>query len=147
MMLNLNRCVYLATLMAAVIVIGPGASQGAPKAENAKSAEAKVKRPRLPNYYAGVITEAQREKINAVQDQFSTQLREKRAEVKALAEQQDAAIEKVLTPAQRKQVEEARATAKAKRQARAKQDAAEADAKNAEAEAKKETKTKSAEKS
>lgn len=83
----------------------------------AQKAEEKVRRPRLPNYYAQVVNDEQRAKINEIQDEYQPQLAKLRDELKTLVEERDAAIEKVLTADQRKQVDTLRAEAAAKRRA------------------------------
>jgi hypothetical protein len=83
----------------------------------AKKVAAKQPGVRLPPHFASVVTEEQREKILAVQEEYASQLREKRQELKAVVEKRDAAIMKLLKPEQRKQVEQAREEAKARRAA------------------------------
>jgi Spy/CpxP family protein refolding chaperone len=68
----------------------------------------------LPKYYAKVITEAQRAKIYAIQDQYDPKIDALAAQLKALKAQRDEKVKAVLTPEQQKQVEDATAKAKKK---------------------------------
>lgn len=81
---------------------------------DALNAAAKRGRHVLPKHYAKVVTEAQREKIYAIQDQYDPKIDALAAQLKALKAQRDEKIKAVLTPEQQKQVEEATAKAKKK---------------------------------
>jgi hypothetical protein len=87
------------------------------KAESAAEAKQAPRKPRLPNYFSKVVTEEQRAKITAIQEEYFPQLETKRGELKALNTKQDAAIQKILSKEQWEQIETLRAEAKAKRQA------------------------------
>lgn len=82
----------------------------------AQKAEAKKQRTaRLPAHYAKVVTDEQRSDIYAIQEQFEPKLAKARAELKAVVDERDAAIEKVLSAQQRKDVAKLRAEAEERR--------------------------------
>jgi hypothetical protein len=114
------RAVCILSLSASAMLLGFVASASAQKAGKETEATEAAK-PRLPNHYAAVVTDEQRTKINAIQLDFAPRIEAKRNELKALVSQRDAAIEKVLSAEQRKEVEKLRAEASAKRKARAKE--------------------------
>jgi spermidine/putrescine-binding protein len=80
-----------------------------------KAEEKKQRTTRLPAHYAKVVTEEQRSDIYAIQEQFEPKLAKARAELKALVDERDAAIEKVLSAQQRKDVAKLRAEAEERR--------------------------------
>lgn len=85
------------------------------KAEARKAAAddktAGKRRGQVPPYYAKVVNDAQREKIYSIQAEHNAKIEQAQAQVKALTEARDAAIEGVLTPEQREQVAKAKAEA------------------------------------
>ncbi len=81
----------------------------------AQKAADKARRQRLPNYYAQVVTDEQREEIYTIQDEYTPQITKLRQQLKTLIEKRDGAIEKVLTAKQRQEVEKLRADAAARR--------------------------------
>jgi hypothetical protein len=102
----------------------PAASEKpATKKDKAKKRTAKKpvvdneQRPPMPAHFAKVVNDEQREKIIAILQEFAPQIEQKRAELKALTDQREAALFKVLTPQQRRQVEELRAQSQANRAA------------------------------
>lgn len=114
------RTACILSLSASAMLLGFVASASAQKSGKETEA-AEAPKPRLPNHYAAVVTDEQRTKINAIQLDFAPRIDAKRSELQALVGQRDAAIEKVLTADQRKEVEKLRAEAAAKRRARAKE--------------------------
>ncbi len=106
--LRVGSVLILATL---ALTVGYAASASAQKA-----AEEKERRPRLPNYFARVVTEDQRTKINAIQEEHAPQIARLREELAAAIEKRNAALEKVLTAEQRKEIARLRAEAAARRQ-------------------------------
>ena len=70
------------------------------------------RRSRLPAHYAQVVTEQQREKISQIQEEYRPKIEALNAQLKALKKEQDDKIAAVLTPEQKKQIEEAAAKAK-----------------------------------
>ena len=101
-------------LMLAVAAMTLGYSSTA----TAQKAATKARKPRLPNYYAKVVTDEQRTEINTIQEEYAPQIAKLRAELDSLLEERDAAVEKVLTAEQRKEVAKLRAEAAARRQSR-----------------------------
>jgi|GEM_PF-3430609 len=107
------------------------AQKEAAKADS-KVPEAKKTTRRLPNFFADLVDGVQKEKIYAVQDQYTPQIDALTAQVKALQAKRDADIEAVLNAEQKAKLEKARAEAKAKAAERvAARKAAEAKAGNA----------------
>ncbi len=76
-------------------------------------------RPRLPAYYARVVTEEQRQKIYDIQRQYHPRIAALRKQLEALEAERDAKIEAVLTPQQKAELEKIREEAAAKRKASA----------------------------
>ncbi len=94
------------------------AQDAAPAAAAEKPAAAPAKKARagqLPPYYGEVVDDAQRQKIYAIQAEFNAQIKALQAKLDALKKERDDKIAAVLTPEQRKQVDDLRAVAKAKR--------------------------------
>jgi hypothetical protein len=90
------------------------------KAEaKAAAPEAKKVTRRLPNFYGDLVDGTQKEKIYAVQDQYTPQLDALTAQIKALQQKRDAEIEAVLNAEQKAKLEKSRADAKAKAAERA----------------------------
>jgi Spy/CpxP family protein refolding chaperone len=67
---------------------------------------------RLPAHYAHVVTDAQRETIYKIQEAYQPKIDALQSQLNALKTERDEKIKAVLTPEQRKQVEEAAAKAK-----------------------------------
>jgi len=102
--------------MGSVLVLAALAlSAGYAASASAQKAVEKERRPRLPNYFAKVVTDDQRTEINTIQEEHAPQIMKLRAELDAAIEKRDAAIEKVLTAEQRKEVAKLRAEAAARR--------------------------------
>lgn len=74
----------------------------------------------LPPYYRDVIDGLQREKIYEIQKQYDAKIDALEAEAKALRDKRDAEIAALLSPEQKKRVQELAAEAKNKRDADAK---------------------------
>ncbi len=106
-----TRPLLVFTLGLAALVAGFATLHAAEEAESGT----KARRLRLPNYFAKVVDDEQRAKIHDIQLEYASQIEAKRAELEALVDERDTAIDKVLTPAQRKEVERLRAAAVAKR--------------------------------
>jgi hypothetical protein len=107
----------LAVLVALLGTVGVQMAVAQKKAESAATEKEAPRKPRLPNYFAKVVTDEQRAKITAIQEEYFPQLQTKRDELKALNSKQDAAIQKILSKEQWEQIEMLREEAKAKRQA------------------------------
>lgn len=85
--------------------------------EGQPSGTAKPKKPcgQLPAYYAKVVTPEQREQIIKIQEEYQPRIEALEAQLRALINERNEKIEAVLTPEQKKQIEEAKAAAKAKK--------------------------------
>ncbi len=100
---------------------GAWAQEGAAKAPAAAKAEAPGRRARagqLPPYYREVVSEEQRQKIYAIQAEYNAQIAELEAKVAQLRKERDSKIEALLTPEQKKKIDDLRAAAKSKRDSR-----------------------------
>lgn len=84
-------------------------AQDAPAAPRAKP------RGRLPSYYARVVTPQQKEQVYSIQGEYEQKIDALEAQIVALEKQRDEAIRSLLTPEQRKQIDELSAAAEAKR--------------------------------
>jgi hypothetical protein len=87
---------------------------------------------RLPNYYADVVTEKQREEILKIQEEYKPKLDALQAQLDALKKERNEKISGVLTADQKKKVEDAEAAAKAKKKTDEKKDEPAKPAENAE---------------
>jgi Spy/CpxP family protein refolding chaperone len=72
---------------------------------------------RLPAHFGKVVDESQREKIYDIQKEYGPKIKALREQLDALLNQCDEKIDAVLTPEQRKQIEQLAADAKARRKA------------------------------
>jgi hypothetical protein len=70
-------------------------------------------RGRLPNYYANVVTEQQKDEIYKIQEEYKPKIDAAKAQLDALKKELNEKISAVLTADQKKKVEEAEAVAKA----------------------------------
>jgi hypothetical protein len=84
-----------------------------------KPADAKKPSGRLPKHYKEVVTPEQREKILAIQRDYTAKIDPLRRQVEQLTKERDEKIEALLTPEQRQQLEKIKAAAKAARDAKA----------------------------
>ena len=102
--------------MAVVLTTAPQAAFSAEAMPAVKKAVAKRKesRGRLPVHYAPVVTEEQKEKIYKIQEEYKPKIDAARAQMDALVKEQKEKIAAVLTPDQKKKIEEAAAKAKEK---------------------------------
>jgi len=107
---NSNRAWVLMLLCGLAMAAGFATQVAAQKTEDKKQ-----RTTRLPAHYAKVVTEEQRSSIYAIQEKFEARLEKARAELKAVVDERDAAIEKVLNAQQRKDVEKLRAEAAERR--------------------------------
>lgn len=111
----LSRVVCWTTLLSLAVVFATS-EQGVLRADGpVKKAMAKRAR-RLPRYYDQVApTDEQREKIDKIQEEYAPKIAKLQAELKALRQERDEKIAAVLTPEQKKQLEEAKTKAKAEK--------------------------------
>jgi Spy/CpxP family protein refolding chaperone len=69
----------------------------------------------LPAHYGPYVTEEQKEKILKIQDEYGPKIDALNEQIKTLKKERDDKIAAVITPEQKKQIDEAAAAAKAKR--------------------------------
>jgi hypothetical protein len=81
----------------------------------AQEVPSKKAKGRLPPYYAGVVSDQQRQAIYAIQEKYGAQIAALQEQLAALTRQRDAEIEGVLTAEQRAKVRELQEAAAAKR--------------------------------
>jgi Spy/CpxP family protein refolding chaperone len=72
----------------------------------------------LPAHYAQVITEKQREEIYKIEDEYQPKIETLQKQLDALKNERDEKVSALLTPEQKKQIEEAAAKAKANRKSK-----------------------------
>ncbi len=71
-------------------------------------------RGRLPNHYADVVTEKQRDEIYKIQEEYKPKIDALKAQLNALNKEMKEKISAVLTADQKKKIQESEAAAKAK---------------------------------
>ncbi len=118
--LSWTGTVLLAVIALSARGLAVGAQPESAKAEAPAKAVAPEKAPakssaRLPNYYARVVSEEQREKILAIQRVFAAKIDPLRAQIEALVKERDEKIAAFLTPEQQKKIDAMKAAAKASR--------------------------------
>lgn len=113
--------VVLALLVADGRVSADDKAEG--KAEVKKKERAKP-RGRLPNYFAAVVSQSQREQVYAIQARYAKQIDDLQRQIDELEATRDKEVDGVLTPEQLEKVNAKRAEAKAKRAARSKKSTA-----------------------
>jgi len=97
------------------------AEKGAKAAAGEKAQASPKKRTghQLPPYYAGVIAESQRAKIEQIQDEYNPKITALKAQLETLTTERNDKVAAVLTADQRAKVEAKKAEAKDKRNAKA----------------------------
>jgi len=102
---------------------GQAAGTEATTSKEKKSAPKKTKgakttkpRGRLPNYFSGVVTDEQRGKIYAIQSEFDPKIKELSIKLEALKKERDEKILALLSPEQRKKIDDLKAAAKKSRE-------------------------------
>jgi len=91
------------------------ASAPAATAEQPEKRKARKTTVRLPNYYAQVVDDKQREQIAKIQGEYNAKINALKAQLDELTKKRDAAIEGVLTQEQLKKIADLKAAAKVKR--------------------------------
>ncbi|MCA9174574.1 MAG: hypothetical protein KDB14_08810 [Planctomycetales bacterium] len=115
-----RRLGWLALLLSLTLGIASvGAAQDAGPAADEKPAAATKFRGRLPAYFSRIVSQEQRQKIYEIQARFNEQVEALREQIVDLESTRDKEVREVLTPEQKKQVDELLAAAKAKRAGRA----------------------------
>jgi Spy/CpxP family protein refolding chaperone len=97
----------------------PTAAQPKDGARIEKKANVKETKGRLPAHFAKVVDDQQRERIYGIQAAYSERIDALRAQLERLEAQRDAEIRAVLTPAQRRQLEQLIVDAKAVKEGKA----------------------------
>ncbi len=122
------RIVLCTTLASLAIVLAclDRPTTGQDKEAAAKPAAAKKAekfRGRLPNFYRQVVNQKQRQTIYKIQAEYAPKIADLKAQLDALTKERDQRVAAVLTPEQRKRVEDFKAAAKAKREQKKKRPA------------------------
>ncbi len=106
----------------------PAAGTQTPPPSQAKSTGKKTKgdkaakaRGRLPSHFSGVVSDEQREKIYAIQREYEPTIKELTLKLDSLKKERDEKIDALLSPEQKKKIEDLKAAAK---QARDKKESA-----------------------
>jgi hypothetical protein len=111
------------TLVASLVVAlsfatPPTFAENGPETEKPKK-ERKESFHRLPPHFGKVIDEKQRETIYGIQDEYGPKIKALKDQLAALMQERDKKVDAVLTPEQRKQIDQMNADSKAKRKAAA----------------------------
>lgn len=101
----------------------PPAGTQPPTSKETKSTPKKTKgtkaakpRGRLPSHFSGVVTDEQRGKIYAIQREFDPKIKELSLKLDALKKERDEKILALLSPEQRKKIDDLKAAAKQSRE-------------------------------
>ena len=111
------------SLLAIVLAVAFAATAAPALADGPVKGVLRKPRRALPAHYAPVVSEEQKQQIHKIQEEYTPQIDALNEQIKALKKERDEKIAAVLTPEQKKQIDDAKAAAKAKRKA-AKPDAA-----------------------
>jgi len=113
---SIQVCFALGTIAAVAFAVGQSDAVAAQKSSKAAKSERPVAKraTRLPAYFASVIDDKQRAKIQAVQEEFGPKIQQLRDDLKELTDKQESAINKLITPKQRQQIEKLRSEARAR---------------------------------
>lgn len=110
-----------AQLSASARTAAPGQTSFVALQKKAKKKKRRKARGRLPNYYrAAGVTDEQREKIYSIQSSYREKIEPLEKQIAQLRAKMTTEIEAVLTPEQKKKVEELREAAAKKRKKRRK---------------------------
>jgi hypothetical protein len=114
-----TRLAYLVTLISLAMVVTTVQPPvlGAEGKALAKKASGR-KGHRLPAHYGQVVNEKQRGEIYKIEDEYQPKIEVLQKQLDALKKERDAKISALLTPDQKKQIEEAAAKAKASRRSK-----------------------------
>lgn len=107
-----TRWMLLSLLVVAIAATTASASDAAPTKKLGK-----LIRGRLPAHYSKVVTPEQRQAIYKIQEEYRPQIEALEAQISALEKQRDEKITAILTPEQKKQVEQAATQSREKRAA------------------------------
>ncbi|HLA86231.1 MAG TPA: hypothetical protein VJL29_15695 [Thermoguttaceae bacterium] len=99
-----------------IVLCGPAMAQKDNAGAKADPPKAAVPlKGRLPAHFRTVVTDEQRQKIYAVQQEYDPRIRKLREQLKTLTAERNAKIDALLTPEQRKKIADLKAAAKEKR--------------------------------
>lgn len=108
--------VVVSFMVGLALTAAPAWAEDASAAKKEKK-ERKESFTRLPAHFGKVVDESQREKIYDIQNEYGPKIKALKDQLEALLKQRDEKIDAVLTPEQRKQIEQLVADSKAKRKA------------------------------
>ncbi len=115
MLRSANRVIRSALLLLLAITVATAAQPIRAADGPVKKTQLRKARGRLPAYYASVVTEEQRDQVYKIQQEYNPKIEALEKQLDAVRNERNEKIAAVLTPEQRKQVDEAAATAQAKR--------------------------------
>lgn len=90
----------------------PASAEKRPSGRRTKGEKSAKPRGRLPAYFSAVVTAELREKIYAVQAEYEPKISKLRQELDALTKDRDEKINALLSPEQKKKIEDLKAAAK-----------------------------------
>ena len=93
-------------------------NEGKSSPKDAKTKKAAKPRGRLPDYFSAVVTAEQREKIYAIQKDYDAKIDPLEGQIEALTKERNEKIKALLTPEQKRRVEDLKAAAKKVRDAK-----------------------------
>jgi len=109
------------------LLVADGRVSADDKAEGKKEVKKKERaktRGRLPNYFAAVVSQSQREQVYAIQARYAKQIDDLQRQIDELETARDKEVDGVLTAEQLEKVNAKREEAKARRAARSKKSTA-----------------------
>lgn len=113
--LSVGSAVVLSTVISLNLALAQGKSTAKAKPAAADAAPAKVTKGRLPPYYKDIVDARQKEQIYTLQADFNSKIDALKEQIEKLTADRDAAVENVLTPAQKEKLKVAKETAAAKK--------------------------------
>lgn len=100
-----------------LLIVAIGAMTAAASDGTSTRKPGRLLRGRLPAHYGKVVTEEQRTAIYKIQEEYRPKIEALKAQLEAIEKQRDEKIAAVLTPEQKKQIEQAITQGKEKRAA------------------------------
>lgn len=94
-------------------------AEGKPATAKVKGAKAGQFKGRLPPYFGAVVTPELRDKIYAIQAEYDPKISQLRKEIEALTKARDEKIYALLSPEQKKKIEELKAAARSSKKKKA----------------------------
>jgi len=103
---------------ASAVENNPAGKKTEKKAGKIKAEKEQIKKGRrLPPFYKNIVSDEQRDKIFAVQEEYGPKIQELRRQLMALEKERDEKIDAILTPDQKKKINAARLEMQEKRKA------------------------------